>query len=495
MKGIDKLIGEEMKGLFIIFCGAILLMSCGCAAITPETRSAPSVVLPDTYSISSASIPSAESDPIQRANENGTSRALPDQPDPSNPWWEAFHNDELNGLIKEAFSQNFDIKAAWARLNQARATAVTVNAGERPSLDLDSDYTYQKSYDRDEDGSSDSANLGLGLAAGYEVDLWGRLASKSEAARLTAMASRADIETLAITIAATIAENWVDLLATRDEMAVLREQLETNRSLVALVELRFAKSMASALDVAQQRETLAATEAEMPLLKARARRLLNTLAVLTGKPPGSLTISPASLPTPIPLPEDGIPADLLDARPDIRAAALRLKSAEWEVAVAKAQRLPAIRLSVGSAIDTISSGTLFSSWINTLMAGLTGPIFDGGSGAADVARARAVAEERIATYGDTVLTALHEVEEMLINETYQQQYLAGLTAQLNVTREALVKARVRFLKGQSDYFPFVSELINTQRLERAMVRERANWIKYRIGLYRALGTEWNLIDE
>ena len=493
MKGIDESIGDEMKNLFIIFCGIIFIMNSGCTAITPETRSAQPVVLPDTYSASSADTPSAKSDSIQGANGNGTSKALPDPPDLSSPWWEAFHNDELNRLIEEALSRNFDIKAAWARLNQARAAAVKVNAGQRPSLDLDSDYTYQKNYDRDEDESSESARLGLGLAAGYEVDLWGRLASKSEAARLTALASRADIETLAITIAATIAEGWIDLLAVRDEMAVLHEQLETNRSLVALVEFRFTKSMASALDVAQQRETLAATEAEMPLLKAKERRLLNTLAVLTGKPPGSLTISPAALPIPIPLPEDGIPADLLDSRPDIQAAALRLKSAEWEVAVAKADRLPALRLSVRSAIDTVSSGTLFSSWLNTLMAGLTGPIFDGGSGVADVARARAVAEERIAAYGDTVLTALHEVEEMLINETYQQKYLADLNAQLNVTREALVKARVRFLKGQSDYFPFVSELLTTQRLERAMVKERANWIKYRIGLYRALGTDGNLL--
>jgi outer membrane protein TolC len=236
---------------------------------------------------------------------------------------------------------------------------------------------------------------------------------------------------------------------------------------------------------------VAQTRASLPPLEAEEQVLLHKLAILTGQPATSVPqITRSTLPEPIPLPAAGIPADLLAKRPDIRSAALTLKAADWEVSAAKANRMPALRLTGSAEYSGDEINLLFTNWAANLAAGLTGPIFDGNRRRAEEERTLAVAREKLAAYEETVYTALQEVEDGLINERKQREYIAASEVQLAAAREALSAAREQYRNGMVDYLTVLSNLLSVQSLEQNLITRRAALLNYRISLYRSLGGTW-----
>ena len=266
-----------------------------------------------------------------------------------NLWWQAFDSDELNRLVKDSLSNNFDIQTAWARLKQAQAVAQKTNANQMPDLDMDAGAQYRRSQLRSSSGeevtTTDDQTWWLGMAASYEVDLWGKLHSQRRAEAFRLAAAQHDLDAARVTVSAEVTTTWVDIMATRQNISILQHQIENNEKLLQLQRLRFMNGRANALDVSQQREALAAARSELPILQLKERQLLNSLVFLMGKATmGDLELRQKTLPQIIPVPAAGLPADLLAARPDIRAAGLRLHAADWEVAAARADRLPAFAL-------------------------------------------------------------------------------------------------------------------------------------------------------
>jgi NodT family efflux transporter outer membrane factor (OMF) lipoprotein len=331
----------------------------------------------------------------------------------------------------------------------------------------------------------------LGLAGSYELDLWGRIHSSLEAERLTARASMEDVHTAFMTLSGQIAENWIKILQVRKEQALIKAQIATNETYLEVLELRFDKSLSSALDVLQQREVLARSQTLLPPLEASEQVLLNETAVLLGKSPHfDLGLNQDTLPDPLGIPTTGIPADLLAQRPDVRAAGLRLHAAEWEIASAQADRLPAITLTAQAEYSSDQFNTLFDNWLANLAAGLTGPIFDGKRRSAEVDRVRAVAKERLALYEQTVMQAVRDVENALVNGKKQQAYLDATTEQLGIAKMALEQAKERYQNGIVDYLTVLTSLLNVQSLERNLVQRQADLLLYQIALHRALGGAW-----
>ena len=315
--------------------------------------------------------------------------------------------------------------------------------------------------------------------------------ARQTAATLNTRAAREDLDSAAVTIAATVVETWIDILTTRRQAAILNQQIQLNTTLLDLQRLRFANGMAKALDVSQQRQALASVKADRPLLQRREQQLINQLALQLGRvAPGELVIAQDCLPVLIPLPPAGLPADLLATRPDIRAAGLRLNAADWQISVARADRLPAINLSGQAAFSSGSLNLLFTNWVAGLAAGISGPLFDGSRQAAEVDRTRAVAQERLAAYAAAVAGAVREVEDSLTNEAHQHEYLNLLKDQLKAARLTLKDARLQYRNGQSDYLSYLTARTSVQNLERQLVGEEANLIKYRVTLYRVLGGNW-----
>ena len=205
---------------------------------------------------------------------------------------------------------------------------------------------------------------------------------------------------------------------------------------------------------------------------------------------GGLNISQIDLPDLIALPAAGIPADLLSSRPDVRAAGLRLKEADWQVSAARADRLPSITLSAETVFSSNAIDLLFNNWVATLASSITGPLFDAGYKSAEVDRTKAVAEEYLTAYAQTVAQAIQEVEESLVTEKHQGEYIKLLQDQLKATRLTLKDANIQYMNGQDNYLDYLTAWASVQELERQLVREKATLIKNRVTLYRTLGNDW-----
>ncbi|MBN1140311.1 MAG: TolC family protein, partial [Deltaproteobacteria bacterium] len=252
-------------------------------------------------------------------------------------WWQGLGSSELNALVAEALGSNLDLQVAWARLRQVRAQAVQSSASLYPDLSLAGDASYKRLSD--DRRITETEEYLLGLASGYELDLWGKIRSEGEAAALAEQAAEQDLHAAAMTLAAETAGRWVEVVSLRRQRGILERQLETNRMFLELVELRFFMSKVSALDVYQQKQVVEQVASEIPLVEEEERLLLHQLALLLGRSPQDFSgIEAAAFPDPGPFPALGLPADLLGRRPDVRAAGLRLKGADWQVAAARADR-------------------------------------------------------------------------------------------------------------------------------------------------------------
>jgi len=414
-------------------------------------------------------------------------------PDLANRWWESFQSLELNALVDEALTNSPTIQQSWARLAQAEAIAVKAGAPRYPSLD----YEGRASGTRRSNVNNARTTIedySLGLAANYEVDLWGRIKSQTEAAEFDRAASREDLNTAAITLASRVASSWIGILSQQLQTDVLHRQLESNKTSLELIELRFRKSLASALDVYQQRQTVAGTESLIPLAELREELLFNELAAVLGRANfQSLEITDTKLPTiGNNIPDIGIPADVLANRPDVRRAGLRLQSADWSVSAARADRLPAIRLTASASYggNNIEFGDIFDDWMANLAGSLTGPIFDGGRRKAEVERTRAVVNERLAAYRETVLGAIREVEDALAQEQKQREFIISLDRRLEAAQHSHEEAVNRYRNGLIEYTTVLIQLNTLQLLERNSVEAHYSLLHYRINLHRALGGSW-----
>ena len=409
------------------------------------------------------------------------------------PWWETFKSKDLNILEQTALDKNFDILTAWARLKQNAAIARKSLGDRLPSIDLTASTgrAYQtKQADKNAlESSSEADSYGVGFAASYELDLWGRVASDSKASNLRREASNQDMYAAVVTVTAAVANTWADLLGNRTTSAVLKRQIEINKGLVQMQQVRFSNALASSIDVLQQREVLVASEAELPQLEQNAVTTRNRLAILLGKLPDNLPMidENASLPFLGKVPTTGLPIQVLEMRPDIRAAWARLEAAHWDSSKAKAQRFPAIRLSASQAFAAPSSSALFLNWVSNIMADLAFPVFAGGSLAAEESRVRAVAEEAMQNYIKTVAIAMQEINDAIATDIAQQARLSLLQEQL-VLAQASAQGTLRaYLEGTDTFLRFVTQLKNTQNLERSVAQQQVTVINARITLYRVLG--------
>jgi NodT family efflux transporter outer membrane factor (OMF) lipoprotein len=477
-----KVNSTKIKGLRdLLLLVLVIGMVAACNPFKPQKRTSPAGELPETFSLYAPG------------------------PERLDRWWDSFEDPELNTLIEEALSGSFTLKEAWARLNQAKAQTVQAGAALYPDLNLNAEaFRARQSSDgasslrnttlsrgNTDSSSSTAEDYFIGLVSSYELDLWGRIRSEREAVRLTEAASREDLNTAAMSLAAEVTRRWANIISQRMQKRLLEKQLETNSIYLELVELRFRKAMVSALDVYQQKQVVERIKAEIPLVEAQEQLLLHELALLLGKPPRTgLKISRDSLPVPDQVPSTGLPADLLAARPDVRAAGSRLRAADWQVSAARANRLPAVRLTGRATYSSGDLDILFDNWLLSLAGNLTAPIFDGKRRAAEVERTKAVVDERLWAYKRTVLTAIKDVEDALIIEEKQRQHIAAVKLQIDAARKALNEAGERYLKGLNDYLPVLTQIVSVQDLERDLIRRQAELLIARVSLFRSLGGTW-----
>lgn len=440
---------------------ALSALLTGCAVHSVREDVSPPVALPDRYS-----------------GPAGTTT-------PPDRWWEAFGDPALTALVEEALSGNLALRQTWERLAQFEALARAQGADLVPAAGVNAEAR------RDRTVLHIDNRFALNVTAAYEVDVWRKIASRAEAAVRDAAASRQDAEATAVTLAANVAESWFVVLEQRARIALLREQIAASETTLEVVEFRRGHGLSTAVDVLQQRQQAASVRAQLPLAEAELELAMHRLAVLLGRAPGTLSLhEDAPLPELPPMPELGVPADLLTRRPDVRAAYERVLAADHQLAAAIAERYPALRLTAGGGTQADEWRDLFDNWIANLAANLTAPLLDGGRRAAEADRMAAVKRERLLAYGDTVLRALREVEDAMTQETRQREYLERLREQTRAARDEFAEARARYLDGQQPYLPVLLALQSRQQIERNLIAAERALLVFRVQLYKALGAAW-----
>lgn len=406
------------------------------------------------------------------------------------PWWERLGDTSLNELMEEMLHKNLRLEQGFARLEQARALARSAGSARYPSLTAGGELA--RSRAPSQFGVVTGSSLQFSLAAAFELDLWGRLQQRQRAAEQQAEASRLDLQTLYLGLTAELAELYYLAIEQRALLALTDQTIASLTDTVQRVDARYRLGVAPAIDLYQAEQNLAAAEAIRPQYENMLASAEHGLALLLGRyPDRSSAGSEADLP-PLDRPwAAGVPADLLQQRPDVAASFARLQSADADVAVALAERLPNVSLvgSLGRSRQDYSSGLVEGNFWN-LAGNLALPLIDGGRRRAEVDRTRSVVSERLAAYRQTVLQGAREVEDALTASRVGEERIARLEKSSSVAAATLRVSLQNYLHGVADYLPVLTAQRNDFQTRSALISAKRQQLSNFISLSRALGGDW-----
>ncbi len=393
-------------------------------------------------------------------------------------WWQALNDPLLDELLATAMLENPTVQQLAARLRAARAGATAAGAERFPVVNLSADH--QNPLD---DKFSAESNV-LGLAASYELDLWGRIGATARAAQHHAAATEQEWQAARISLSANVATQWIRIGSARQRLALIAAERQAYENILQLVELRFRNGQVTASDVLRQRQLLESTRGLEAVTTADLGVLEHGLAELLGLAAGVDHWSGYQQTSLLPLPATGVPAQVVQRRPDVQQVWQQLLAADAEVAVAIANRFP--RLSLGAASSTSAAGAadLFDNWISNLSASLLAPLIDGGRRRAEVERRKALLDQQLAAYRGVVLSAFREIQDGLLRDQQQQIRLGSLQSQLEFSDASVARLLKQLRNGSVDYPAVLDGQITNSALRRELHSARQTAQEFRISLYR-----------
>jgi multidrug efflux system outer membrane protein len=432
--------------------------------------------------------------------------AVPQAHLPKGDWWEIFGDPELSRLETEATEANQDLKAAFARFNQARAVADVSRSGLFPRLSASFYPVEQHDSENRPTGGKPGKTYDtfiLPFDLSYEFDLWGRVRRSVESATAQVQAVADDVESVRLAVQSEVAADYFTIRTLDADKALLLSSIEVYRKSLELVRNRRAGGMVSDLDVAQAETILKNTEAQLPDNALQRSRFEHALAVLTGKNASlfrlaerPLALEPLLVPT-------GLPSELLERRPDISAAERRMAAANANVGVATAAFFPTIKFGAQAGFwsgDLSANGNMSTllSWPSQFWAvgaSLTQPLFQGGQLSANLRQAKAAFEETVARYRQTVLTAFADVENNLAAEYLLASQYEENTAASKAARRQLEIANNRYNAGLVTYLEVAIAQNVTLGIERTTMRLRGQQLVAAVTLIKSLGGGWQATDK
>jgi multidrug efflux system outer membrane protein len=423
-------------------------------------------------------------------------------------WWESFGDPTTAALVREMLDNNYDLKAAAARVIQAQAALAEAHGGRLPDV----------SYDMNRNRSKMSFSFGSGMggfgggrfsvltetwqqniSVAYMVDLFGKLRHLERAAWAQVLAAEAGEQALVNSMIATVIKSRIDIATIEGRLAIARANTQSRKSMLEVVEKRNSQGQVSPLDVRLAKESLEAAKALEPSLEALLATAHHSLDVLVSRRPGSSEQLPrtlSDLPNLDPVPV-GVPAALLDRRPDVRSAEMNLRTANEQIGVSIAQLFPDLTLtaSYGGSADRYRD--VWEHFSETYSAGfaVTAPIFKGGRLRAQIKAAKARYAELAAVYQGIVLTAMREVEDALVMDRMQQQQLEHTELQLEQAKAAEDISRVRYEQGTEGILAVLEAEQRRRADEEQIVILKGQIWTSRVNLHLALGGDWDYQEQ
>ncbi len=415
-------------------------------------------------------------------------------------WWELFGDARLNALVERSMAENTSVLSAAARVRQARAALGMSNADKWPGL-TGSGAAQRKETPQFQlqPGATDPANaFSLSAMLSYEVDLFGRVANASAAARDDLAASSYAVESVRASIAAETVVTYYNLVAAREQLHITQRSVETRRNTLKIQQDRYAAGYGSEAERLQAEAELANAEVTIPDLLQRVESLKSALRILTGATPeeiwtaADIADTPAVLPQPPAVSLAVLPASLLERRPDVAAAEAQYRASVARIGVAKAQRWPTLSLGavLGSSDNEI--GDLFSAasrtW--TLSGSLSGPIYDFGRSAGRIESAEAAAEIAELNYIAVVRSAFKELRDAQTSAELSAQSVEARIQQAAAWDRYLAISTERYKTGYADPLELLDAERGQMAAHLALVNARLNRVVAAANLCKALGGGW-----
>ena len=466
------------KTIFIILIGTVTLIS-GCS-LGPLYRR-PSIASPETYR--------GQVDAVEAASFADL------------PWWEVFGDDELKGLVEEALKNNYDLRIAAARIEEARAFVGIVRSELFPQIDYEGGagraHSAGQFFVPVPGGQTKDVFKGLFNLA-WEFDVWGRIRHATDAALAELLASEEFRRGVILSLVSEVSQAYFELRELDLELEIARRTADSFQTTLELFSRRLQMGVASKLETARAEAALASTSAVIPNLERFIIAKENQLNVLLGRPPQPIprgaVLTGQMFPPKTP---PGLPSQLLERRPDIRLAEQVIVAANARIGVAQANFFPRIGLTsfFGGASDDIENVVKESGNIWAAVGQLAGPLVQGGRLYGNYQAAVAQWEQTQLQYQQAVIIALQEVSNALTNqqklaETRQEQARA-----VDALQESVRLATLRYTGGFATYFEVIEAQQQLFPAENALAQVQRDQLIAVVQLYKALGGGWSGYEE
>ncbi|MDB6075405.1 MAG: hypothetical protein JWO89_3045 [Verrucomicrobiaceae bacterium] len=417
---------------------------------------------------------------------------------PKGEWWRVFKDSELNRLEGLAVASNNDLRAAIARIEQARAVLGATAVAYIPDVSLGGLAKRERTSGNQPTPvpiaipSSRINTFQLGANLSYEIDLWGRIRRSLESARADAEGTVADYQNVLLSLTGEVAADYFQLTALDAELAVLRRTLESREKSLGIIDQRFKAGVLPEVDAARARSELATTHADVADVQRQRGELVAVIALLCGQPASTFSIkeristaSPPSIPA-------GIPSDVLERRPDIASAERKVASRSAQIGVEKSAYFPAVRLTGDGGYLSKDTDSLFSAGSRVWSIGpsVSVPVTGFLVTKARVQRARAAHEETIAGYRQAVLGAVKDVETSLTQIHYRGQQVAAQADAVAAAARATDLVRSRYEGGAVSFLELLDAERTSLLLERQAAQVKAQRLIATVRLIKALGGSW-----
>ena len=424
--------------------------------------------------------------------------AQPQDAAPRGAWWELFQDPELNALEAEVRDSNQTLKAAVARLQQARDDTRIARADLFPTVTAQGSFTRARASPYSPRFPAGEPTLGsdydLEADFSYELDFWGRIRNQVASARANQQASAADLATIDLSIRAELASDYFTLRSDDQQQVLLDKTVEDYVQAAQLTQNLFDGGAAAVTDVAQAQAQLQSARTQAADIRLQRAQTEHAIAVLVGEEPSTfhLRANPLPLEAVPPAIDPGIPSSLLERRPDVAEAERRVAAANAQIGVARAAYFPQVVLSASAGWNSINRAVFVEAPSRLWQFGpeVTLPIFEGGRLVAQTDRAKAVYAEQVANYRNTVLTAYRDVEDNLAALHQLEEESRTEAAAVLATGVALRQANYRYVEGQTTYLEVSTTETAALQAQLSAMTIQTRRLSASVLLVKALGGGW-----
>lgn len=411
-------------------------------------------------------------------------------------WWRLFNDATLNDLVDQALNGNASLRQAIARVEQADAVAREAGASFFPQIDGSAAISNTKASTKTATYVATQPRIrqarSAGLSTAFELDVWGRVRRANEAARATLLASQFSRDAIRLSVAGLVTDTYLALRAYDAQWAISDETVKTREASLKLVKARVEAGLASPLEGFQAEGALAAAQAQLAEQRRLRQLTEHQLALLTGNPTLKVAAGDLRQLPLLPEPPAGLPADLIEGRPDVRQAEEELIAANAGIGIAKAGYFPKFTLtgSLGSESKTLSD--LFSAGSNTWSLGLGAlmPILDFGRTSARVDQAKALNQQSLIAWQNSLQTAYQEVRDALVSLRELGIEENAQNTRVDNAEKALRIARLRYEAGQIGYLDVLDAQRSLNEAQLAAIGVRQARLSTSVALFKALGGGW-----